>query len=909
MPNFSVYQTKTTTSKGGTALYVLNSLVHTERADLNQQVHGALESTFVEIEQSKKKNIVCGSIYRHPSSNVEDFIMYMVKILDKLAKEDKILLLMGDFNLNLLNYQSNTEASNLYDSISSFMLQPLILQPTRVSEKSQTLIDNIFSNNCQYDSVSGNLVSKISDHFPQFSIFQNFFTSKKYIPNKYGRSFRNFDNNAFLEVLNKINWKNVFGTTTCPNLLMDLFLNTLNEVLDLMAPIKLLTKKEINSNSKPWITKGILTSMKVRDKIYKKFLSGKSPDTKNFHLNKYKQYRNLIVTLIRVSKKNHYQYFFEQNKTNIKNTWNGVKELISLNKKQKFTPHKLILDNKRTAKTPKSIAEAFNDYFASIGKSLDQKIPNSKKPFSDYLCKPKSCSMFLRPTLDTEISDLIKNLNSNKTCGPNSFLTHLLKVGKHLLSTPLSFIINKSFETGVVPSSLKLARVVPLFKSGAQDKCGNYRPISLLSNLSKVFERAMYNRLYSYLETMKIISPLQFGFRKMHSTNHALVSIIEHVKSIVDHGNFACGLFLDFQKAFDTVNINILLEKMINYGIRGPAINWFKSYLQGRSQFVTVDNETSSSLSLTCGVPQGSILGPLLFLIYINDFQNCIKNNKAFHFADDTNVIFSKPNIGQLRKALNKQISIIFDWLCANRLSLNAKKTELMLFHSTHKQITFRLTVKIKGTKVFLSHFVKYLGILIDSKLSWKKHISELTKKLNRATALLAKLRNYVHEKSLKSLYFSLFQSHINYGCLVWGFAKQSLINKIFRIQKRAIRIITCSSYKCNTSPLFHKLGILKIHDHIELCRYEFVHDWIHGRLPTTFDSTFSKTNSGQYSLRRSNEKVAIPFRKLDKWGTDTLRYKGALIHNIIIDLGLHKVKSKRIFKNKLKSMYLVNYV
>ena len=179
IPNYTFYQTKTTTSKGGTALYVLDSLTHKERTDLNIQLHGKMESTFIEIEQNNKKNIVCGSIYRHPTSNVEDFITYMVKILDKLIQENKIILLMGDFNLNLLNYQSNTDVSNFYDSISSFMLQPLILQPTRVSEKSQTLIDNIFSNNCQYNSVSGNLISKISDHFPQFSILQDFSVTKK----------------------------------------------------------------------------------------------------------------------------------------------------------------------------------------------------------------------------------------------------------------------------------------------------------------------------------------------------------------------------------------------------------------------------------------------------------------------------------------------------------------------------------------------------------------------------------------------------------------------------------------------------------------------------------------------------------------------------------------------------------
>ena len=295
--------------------------------------------------------------------------------------------------------------------------------------------------------------------------------------------------------------------------------------------------------------------------------------------------------------------------------------------------------------------------------------------------------------------------------------------------------------------------------------------------------------------------------------------------------------------------------------------------------------------------------------MYINDFQFCIDGHNVFHFADDTKVIFSNPNIRQLRKSLNKQITKIYDWLCANRLSLNAKKTELVLFHSKNKKVNTRLTIKIKGTKIFLSNHVKYLGVMIDSKLSWKKHISELAKKLNRATAILAKVRHYVHKSSLKTLYYSLFQSYLSYGCLVWGFANKCLINKIFRIQKRAIRLISFSRYKAHSSPLFHKLGILKVFDLIAIFRFQFVHDWIHKRLPTAFDNMFLHESSKHYNLRRNDDKVSLPFRRLTKWGTNTLRYQGAIIHNSLVDLNLHNTTSKLVIKNKLKSIYLSSYV
>ena len=240
---------------------------------------------------------------------------------------------------------------------------------------------------------------------------------------------------------------------------------------------------------------------------------------------------------------------------------------------------------------------------------------------------------------------------------------------------------------------------------------------------------------------------------------------------------------------------------------------------------------------------------------------------------------------------------------------MNAKKTDLVLFHSKNKTVTSRLTIKIKGTKFFLFNFVKYLGILIDSKLNWKIHISELTKKLHRATAILSKVRHYVSKPTLKSLYFSLFQSHLNYGCLVWGFAQKSLVNKILRIQKRAIRLITFSDYKCNTSRLFRELSILKINDHILLCRYEFVHDWIHSRLPKTFDNIFVKKPPTIYNIRRNHSKVTVPTRRLETWGTNSLRYQGSLLHNSLVDLGLHNIQSKRIVKNKIKSMLLSYYV
>ena len=230
-----------------------------------------------------------------------------------------------------------------------------------------------------------------------------------------------------------------------------------------------------------------------------------------------------------------------------------------------------------------------------------------------------------------------------------------------------------------------MANVCPIFKKSDKNKCENYRPISLLSNISKLYERAMHTRVYDFLEKYKLLYERQFGFRKKHSTNHAILSILEDIKNNLDINNFVCGVFIDLEKAFDTVNHDILINKLDYYGICGISNFWLKSYLSNRSQRVKYKDCTSENQKITCGVPQGSILGPLLFLIYINDMNTAIKNSTTFHFADDTYLKYSSSCENNLRKKMNEHLSLLFEWLCANRLSLNVAKTEFIIFKTTRK--------------------------------------------------------------------------------------------------------------------------------------------------------------------------------------------------------------------------------
>ena len=306
---------------------------------------------------------------------------------------------------------------------------------------------------------------------------------------------------------------------------------------------------------------------------------------------------------------------------------------------------------------PIEISNSFNEFFSGIAGKLSQKIVQTETRFDEFLTKPNDNYFFIQPVVEEEITNYLDSMKLGKSLGPNSLPTYLLKAVKNVIAKPLCAIINNSFTNGIFPDAFKIAKVVPIFKKGSRLNRTNYRPISLLSNIIKMFEKLMHTRLYNFLNRFNCLYKYQFGFRNKHSTTQALINITEKIRKALDDKSYSCGVFVDLQKAFDTVNHDVLLFKLEYYGIRGSALKWFKSYLSNRSQFVSINNVFSATRMIKCGVPQGSILGPLLFLIYINDLHECIKHSTAYHFADDTNLLLIENSIKKLNQHINHDLS------------------------------------------------------------------------------------------------------------------------------------------------------------------------------------------------------------------------------------------------------------
>ena len=888
LPNYSFIHNTSDSSAGGTGLYISNKLTFIPRDDLSLNLFCSkfLESTFCEIKFKNKQNLLVGCIYRHPSMDIEFFnVEFLSPFLNKISRENKLCVLLGDFNINLLNCDSCHPIGEFLDTLGSYRMLPYITLPTRITSQSNTLIDNIFISPTNAQTTSGNLMVGISDHLPQF-VFINL--KPKSLETKariMRRTWSSFNAEEFRHDFSNVNWNEILSVDKNDSeASFNSFLNKFNTLFDKHVPLKKLTKNQSKLLNKPWITAGLLTSMKIRDNFLLDLKNTTDPDLKAFLSSLYKLYRNRIVSLLRLSKKNYYNNYFRINNANLRKVWEGVRELTSMKKKTNSSISLQI--GQSITSDPLVTSETFNNFFSTVASDIRAKIPPTSHHFSEWLKNSNENSIFLRPTSPNEIKSILQSFKKNKASGPNSIPQRILNVIVDELSLIFSDLINLSFQTGVFPSKLKEAIVIPIYKNkGSPLNVENYRPISLLSNIDKVYQKLMQKRLMDFLDTNNCLYSQQFGFRSNHSTSSALINCTEKIRHALDSGNHVCSVFIDLQKAFDTVDHNILFSKLYFYGIRGVALNWFKSFLTNRSQVVSVSGVKSTSRPILHGVPQGSVLGPLLFLIYVNDLHEAIPFSLTNLFADDTMLLLVSRLLKSLAKKANIDLKCLINWLNANMICLNSKKTELLLLHPSRKFNSFDFKLKINGSRLYPCDSVKYLGIIFDSNFNFEPHISSLCKKLAIANGVLSKTRHYVSREILLTLYFSLFHSHLSYSVNSWA-VNINQCKRILNLQKKAVRLITFSEFDAHSLPLFTQLRILSFNDFVKYSNIIFIFNLLNTNLPVPLHKTFDvnyMTQICRFRPRRTKTGILRqPKVSTVRFGNHSLRYQSIVSWNIL---------------------------
>ena len=877
------------TNGGGVAI------LHKKELKVRKIINNANLEETLWVQVKSKPNFTLGVVYRAEytdllTDNGNGTIME-AQLREATSKTNK-LIVVGDFNCDTESNTPDTKTNILSEVFETQGMIQTIKQPTRIEMNSNkaTTIDHIWTRSESNLISNCGTVEGISDHTGLFAIINTAKAKPEQEKIKY-RCYKNYSEENFNNDLKKaledpqlielIEQKQINSAT---EKWMKIFLDT----AEIHAPVKEITINTVKKKQVPWFTKDLEQLMMEKTKRLQLYrLDGLFSDKQIV-----KTLSNKITHLKRKLKSIFYRDKIQEHNGDSKKMWKILKEVTQTEKRLQYVEPEFLDQN---------LADNFNTYFATIGTKIQEKLNIKEKTTPSNNTERFNWT----PESEESIKKLIDRIRTDVAVGYDNISARLLKDTKHTIADSLTKLVNISYEKSTFPNCLKKAIVRAIHKKDNTEDASNYRPLSILSVVSKIFERSATNQLIAYLERNQLLNETQHAYRKNHSTHTCLGEVLNYIYQEHDKGNLVGMASLDLSKAFDTINHSHLIHKLNKLGLGKNSLNWCESYLSNRKQKTKFKKYMSEETTVTAGVPQGSILGPVLFICFTNDLPDKLKNCKIISYADDSQILVSGKSSKDIKQLLESLISSAQTWYTENSLLINASKSEVMIINRRKKDgdINIEVTEDGKKKRLKLQENIKILGIYIDKELNWNKQVKEINKKANYAAINLNRVNQLVPKKERLILYNSLVAPHLNYADTVWGGCGSKNTNKLQRTQNAAVKSMLGRKKQDSATEALKTANLLPLEEKRRIHEAVYAHKALKGNLPTAICRQYQQQQSQMNNRSTARQVLTIPIHRTELYKKSPL-YRTIKTWNSIPD-DIKHTETTTSFRKKFQSHLL----